>query len=115
MATIPDAHELTELITFQSKSGARNAVKRTAATLTTVAQAYARITAQGGRLEETTQGNEAQIQSYEIWCRYNSSITGFMQILWGTKALLMLGPPTKITDLNNRQWMVVQAEETNES
>jgi len=112
---IPTAQELNEKIVFQTKSGARNAVKRTAETLTTVCTVFARITANGGRVEETTQGNEAIIQSYEIWIRHDSRVTGFQQILWGTKRLLMLGPPVKVTDGNNRPWMLIQAEETTES
>ena len=112
---LPTAQGLREKITFQTKSGARNAVKKTAATLTTVCTVYARITPNGGRVEDTTQGNEATVQGYEIWARYDSRVNGFQQILWGTKRLLMLGPPVKVTDGNNRPWMLIQAEETTES
>jgi len=115
MATIPRAQQLKEYITFQTKSGARNAVTNIAVSPTTYASCYARITELGGGIEETSHGGEAQRQGYEIWCRYDSGITGFMQILWGTRHFVITAPPQEVRDYNNRRWMVIQAEEVTES
>ena len=112
---IPTAQELNQKITFSTRSGARNAVKKTAENLTTYATAYARITAMGGNLQDSSQGNEASVQVYEIWCRWNSGVTAFMEILWGTRKFIQTGPPQKVTDSNGRHWMLITAEETIES
>jgi head-tail adaptor len=115
MASIPRAQEMNQSIIFQTKAGARNAVTGVAAAPVTYATAWARVTEQGGNVEQMEQSSEAQMQQYEIWCRYNSGVTGFMQILWGTRQLLILGPPMEVKDSNNRRWMVIQAQETTEN
>ena len=111
---IPLAQELNQQITFQTKGGARNAVTKKAALPVTYATVWAKIRELGGSIEETTMKSEAAMQQYEIWCRYNSGVTAFMQILWGTRTLIQTGPPQEVIDSNNRRWMLVQAQETTE-
>ena len=112
---IPRAQELNQLITFQTKTGARNAVTGEAAVPITFTTAWAKITAQGGSVEETTQSSEAAVQSFEIWCRYDATVTAFMQIEWGTRHLIITGPPQEVIDSNNRRWMILTAQETTEN
>ena len=111
---IPIAQELNQLITFQTATGAK-LLRGGRVTLVTYTTAYARITELGGFLETETMELQAANQRYDIWTRYIAGVTAFMQILWGTKALVILAPPVKVIDGEGRQWLQISAEEKTES
>ena len=113
MAT-PTAQELNQKLIFKTASGSRNAVTGIAKTLTTVATMWARVSDLGGDIEQTEQSEHAQRKRYEIWTRWSDSITGFQQIVWGTKTLIITSAPQQIIDGSNRYWMMVQAEHITE-
>lgn len=110
---IPQAQELREKIVFQTATGAKN-IRGGRVTLVTYATAWARITEGGGGIETETQAVQAQVQSFEIWTRWIEGVTGFMQILWGSRILVQTEPPQKVIDSRNRQWWLITAEEKTE-
>lgn len=107
----PRAQELTEFITFKNPSGAVSAALKTAETVTTFASAWARITEGTGPIEPNDQQHEVQSQGFEIWTQYIAGVTGFMEIAWGTRTLVMTEAPQKVLDRANRQWLLIHAEE----
>lgn len=111
---IPLAQELNELITFQTATGAK-LLSGGRATLTTFTTAYARIREIGGFLETETMQLQAQNQRYDVWTRWIDGITGFMQIAWGAKILVIVAPPVKVIDSEGRRWWQIIAEEKQES
>jgi len=108
---IPIPQELTERIQFMNVGPLRSVTGKSAA-LTEFASAWARIKEGGGTTEAETMQQEASIQAFEIWTQYIPGITAFMQIQWGDRTLTMAEPPQKVTDRNNRSWLLIQAEET---
>ena len=113
MAT-PLPQELNEQIVIKNVSGSVNATTGVRTASSTYATVWARITEEGGEVDITDQESLAQSQRYEIWTQYDSGITGFMQITWGSKTLVMTDAPQKITDRFNRHWTVIQAQEVTE-
>jgi head-tail adaptor len=109
MAT-PRAQELNQQISFMNTTAPVTADG--VATETTIySTMWARITENGGSMEAVEQQHQIQRQGFEVWCRYDSGITGFMQISWGTRTLRITTAPQKVADQNGRFWTLIQAEE----
>jgi hypothetical protein len=109
--SLPRAQELTEFITFKTTGGAVSAALKTAVTTVTFASAWARITEGGGPIEPNDQQHEIQTQTFEVITQHIEGVTGFMEIAWGTRTLVITEAPQKILDKNNRSWMIIHAEE----
>jgi head-tail adaptor len=66
----------------------------------------AKIEPLGGEMYEETQAMQTYRQSYRIWIRYLAGVTAFQQITYGTKRLIMNGPPEDFG-----RWLLIHAEE----
>jgi head-tail adaptor len=66
----------------------------------------AKIEPLGGDLYEETQQAQTYRQSYRIWIRYLADVTAFQQIVYGSKRLIMNGPPEDFG-----RWLLIHAEE----
>jgi uncharacterized phiE125 gp8 family phage protein len=108
---IPIAQELREYIEFIDVSPPFQARDKTGVAGATFAISYARITPQGGSIGENDMQHRSQTQEFEIWVRWFDGLTGFMEIVWGSRSLVMTGPPQKFVDVNNRAWWIIRAEE----
>jgi head-tail adaptor len=112
---MPIAHELNERITFQNVSGSYSAATRESSAATDYRTVWAKVTqAPGGDISPGDQRRLTQTTVWEIWCRYDRGVTGYMQIKWGSRVLTITEPPRLVTDANNREWMTIHAEETSE-
>ncbi len=76
--------------------------------------AWAAIADLGGDVEATDQQTQSQVQQFEIWSRYIDGLTGFHQILWGPKRLVIKGSPQKVMDAQGRPWHTMRAQEQTE-
>ena len=109
----PIAQELTERVVFWSTTAPMTATgipTRVAAVYTQ----WARITETGGTVDELDKTDRGQRQGFEVWVRYNSGITGFMCIVWGTRILQIIDAPTKVIDIRKQQWLRIQTQEATE-
>lgn len=112
---IPTAQELNQKITFQTATGGRN-LRGGRTTLVTYKTVWARINETAGFLESETMQTQGATKTFDIWCRYNdaTALTGYHQILWGTRVLVLLAPPLKVIDGGSRQWWQLTAGEKTE-
>jgi len=60
----------------------------------------------GGENEETEQVQSAT-QGFNVWIRYKAGVTAFQQIVWGSRRLVMTGPPEEIV---RRRWILIHAK-----
>lgn len=112
--SIPIPQELTERIVIKNVEPPYNAATHEGTVDSTYCNAYARITERSGIIEETDQQHISASQGFEVWTQYDSGITGFMEIKWGSRTLTQTEPPQKIMDVNNRHWTVMQCREVTE-
>lgn len=111
MPGIPRPEELRERLTFKNTGTAYSATG-TATAGTTVATLWGRIEETGdGGVENNDQQHQMIRKNYDIAIRYNTDITGYLQIAWGAKTLTITSGPTMVTDRNNRRWMFLAAQE----
>jgi head-tail adaptor len=66
----------------------------------------AKVEPLGGSVLDATHQKKMSAQDYRIWIRNRDDVTAFQQIVWGTKRLVMTGPPEDF-DL----WMLLHAQE----
>jgi len=85
---------------FLASSGAGTLVSTVADSI------RAKVEPLGGDLYEETQQIQTYRQVYRIWIRYRDGITAFQQIIYGTKRLIMTGPPEDFD-----RWLLLHAEE----
>ncbi len=114
---IPTAQELDQRITLQTVlGGPYSAVTKVSQNVQTFARPWAKITQVGsGELGFESQEERSQRLQWEIWIRYLDGVSGLMQIVWKGRTLVQTGTPQLVTDLNNRRWWVMMAQETIET
>lgn len=108
---IPRAQELKDYIDFIDVSPPFQAATGISAGTHVYARAYARITEMGGSLGENDMQHLSQTKEFEIWVRYIDGLNGFMEIVWGSRSLVITGPPQKVMDSNGRPWWLLRAQE----
>jgi head-tail adaptor len=109
----PKLGELREYISFVNVTAPYDGESEGTVS-STEAYAWAKITPLAGGIVETTLQEQTARQGYDIWIRYKSGITAFQQIVWGSKRLVMTGPPEpfdRYGNINGRHWMLIHAEE----
>jgi hypothetical protein len=111
---LPLPHELREYIQFKNVTAPYDASSGTGVEGTVFAGVWARITDLGGTMDAEDMQHPKQIQGFELCCRHIAGLTGFMQISWGTRNLIITGPPEKISDMHGREWWIIKAEEVQE-
>lgn len=106
---IPTPHECRDYIEVINVTEPFNAETGVGTKTSTFTTAWAAITDIGGSLEAADQQHRLQLQQYEVWLRYIDDLTGFMQIVWGSKTLTIVGTPQKVLDAQGRRWWAIQA------
>ena len=102
----PRAQQLKEVIIFQTVDTPYDG-NFVGTWVTDVATERAYITPSGGIRENTSQEEQTSTQGYLIWTRYNSAVTIFQQIAWGSKRLVI----TSVEDwMNEHRWLLIRAE-----
>ena len=68
---------------------------------------WAKIEPLGGDVGEESMQIQNCVQAYRVWIRYRSDITPWMQIVWGTKRLVIAGPIEPM----EKRFLLIHAEE----
>ena len=114
---IPRAQELNQHIQFinvKPPFDASSGVGTEDSPLGVFADAWAAIADLGGTVDPIDQETQSQVQDFEIWTRYIDGLTGFHQILWGSRRLVIKGSPQKAIDAQGRPWWTMRAQEQTE-
>ncbi len=109
---LPRPHELNQFIEFINVGAPFNSATGVGREISVFASGWARIRDLGGSIEEQDQQHRLQKQEFDICLMYIEGLTGFMQIKWGDRVLLMTEPPQKVTDAQSRRWWLIAALET---
>ena len=110
----PLPHEMKEYVSFVNVTAPFDASSKAGTAGTTFATAWVKIEDQGGQMDAEDMQHQTQLQGFEIWCRYIDGLTGFMQIHWGSRILIITGPPQKTMDSKGRLWWLIAAQEITE-
>lgn len=104
---LPAIGQMKERITIVNVSAPYDLEGHGTVSSVQVSGLWAKIEPLGGALGEHTMNIQSCTQAYRVWIRYRTDLTPWMQIVWGTKRLVIAGPIEPM----EKRFMLIHAEE----